>query len=128
MMCLQDSLAFVSQVDEVVPVVCELLGSKALTDVQEAINFFVSGFEAGVTSCLVGVRRMLSLVRSKETSVKAAVVDAYKRIYLCPKGANARCVVGCCQRCTVIYVALLIMFVSCSSSWVTKYVNYVTLH
>ena len=91
-MVVQDSLTFVTQVDEAIPVVCELLGSKALTDVQEAINFFVSGFEAGVTSCLIGIRRMLSLVRSKEATVKAAVVDAYKRIYLCPKGANARCI------------------------------------
>jgi len=89
---MQDSLTFVSQVDEAIPVVCQLLGSKAPTDVLESINFFVSGFEAGVTSCLVGIRRMLSLVRSKEPTVKAAIVDAYKRIYLSPKGANARCV------------------------------------
>jgi len=90
-------LTFVSQVDEAIPVVCQLLGSKALTDVQEAINFFVSGFEAGVTSCLVGIRRMLSLIRSKEATIKAAVVDAYKRIYLCPKGANARCIFYHCK-------------------------------
>jgi len=86
---------FVSQVDESIPIVCQLLDSKVLSDVQEAINFFVSGFEAGVTSCLVGIRRMLSLVRSKEASIKAAVVDAYKRIYLSPKGANVRCIFHC---------------------------------
>jgi len=85
----------VSQVDEAIPIICQLLGSKAQSDVQEAINFFVSGFEAGVTNCLVGIRRMLSLIRSKEASIKSAVVDAYKRIYLCPKGANARCVFHC---------------------------------
>jgi len=90
-------LTFVSQVDDVIPVICQLLGSKAMTDVQEAINFFVSGFEAGVTSCLVGIRRMLSLVRSKEATIKSAVVDAYRRIYLCPKGVNARCVLCCCM-------------------------------
>jgi condensin complex subunit 1 len=33
---------------------------------------------------------MLLLVRSKEPAIKGAVVDAYKRIYLNAKGANAR--------------------------------------
>ena len=72
------------------PLVCQLLGSKTSTDVLEAVDFFVSGFEAGVGACLEGVRRMLSLILSKEPAVKLAVSDAYKRIYLNPRGANPR--------------------------------------
>ena len=81
---------FVIKIDESIPIMCQLLWSKTSTDVLEAVDFFVSGFEAGVTACLIGIRRMLSLIRSKEPSVKSAVVDAYKRIYLNAKGANPR--------------------------------------
>lgn len=89
---------FVSKIDECIPIICQLLWSKTPTDVLEAVDFFVNGFEAGVTGCLMGIRRMLSLIRSKEQTVKSAVVDAYKRIYLNPKGANPRFVVlGLCR-------------------------------
>jgi len=44
----------------------------------------------GVGACLAGVRKMLSLIWSKEQSVKDAVTDAYKRIYLNPRGTNPR--------------------------------------
>ena len=40
---LRDSVRFASMLNEALPVVCMLLGSKQITDVQEAISFFVSG-------------------------------------------------------------------------------------
>ena len=40
---LRDSVRFASKLNEALPVVCMLLGSKQITDVQEAISFFVSG-------------------------------------------------------------------------------------
>ena len=89
---IQDSLNFMTEIHQAVPIVCLLLGSKSVTDVLEAIDFFVSGFESGVGSCFVGIRKMLSLIWSKEPGVKEAVVDAYKRIYLNPKSANQRSV------------------------------------
>ena len=64
------------------PVVCTLLGSKQSSDVQEAINFFVSAFEFGLLNAMMGVRKMLSLIFSRETTVQAAVVAAYKRLYI----------------------------------------------
>jgi len=94
---------FVIKIDEAIPIMCQLLWSKTPTDVLEAIDFFVNGFEAGVTGCLVGVRRMLSLIRSKEQTVKSAVVDAYKRIYLSARGANPRYASIYTNICRTIY-------------------------
>ncbi|XP_052761140.1 condensin complex subunit 1-like isoform X1 [Mya arenaria] len=87
---LKESLAFATQLQNAVPVITLLLGSKNITDVLEAIEFFVTGFEFGLTVTMIGIRRMLPLIWSKESNVKEAVVAAYKRLYLNPQGANAR--------------------------------------
>ncbi len=81
--------------------VAQLLGSKQPTDILEAIEFFVSGmhiffiffinpiiygtynpfynvfplwpaaFEFGVLNAMLGVRKMLALIWSRETNIKA---------------------------------------------------------
>ncbi|KAK7496786.1 hypothetical protein BaRGS_00011995 [Batillaria attramentaria] len=79
---LKDSLAFARQIQEAVPIICQLLGSKNTSDVFESIEFFVTSYEFGVSAALLGIRRMLVLIWSKEQSVKDAVVAAYKRLYL----------------------------------------------
>ena len=76
---LKDSVNFASMIDEALPVVCKLLGSKQVTDVLEAIQFFVSAWEFGVLNAMIGVRQMLSLIFSREQTVQTAVVTAYKR-------------------------------------------------
>ena len=62
---LKDSLNFATALNEALPVVCTLLGSKQSSDVQEAINFFVSAFEFGLRDAMMGVRKMLSLIFSR---------------------------------------------------------------
>ena len=89
-MAFQESLAFATTLQKAVPVISQLLGSKNLTDVMEAIEFFVTGFEFGLASTMIGIRRMLPLIWSKESGVKDAVVAAYKRLYLNPQGGNQR--------------------------------------
>ena len=86
----QDSLTFIGQIEKAVPVVCQLLGSQNTTDVMEAIEFFVTSFEFGVANAMMGIRRMLVLIWSKENNIKDAVVAAYKRLYLNPQGNNVR--------------------------------------
>ncbi|XP_041377786.1 condensin complex subunit 1-like [Gigantopelta aegis] len=87
---LQDSLTFARQVQESVPIVCQLLSSKNTSDVFEAIEFFVTGFEFGVSATIIGIRRILALIWSREVTVKEAVVNAYKKLYLNPQGGNQR--------------------------------------
>eukprot|EP00058_Branchiostoma_floridae_P028443 XP_002613934.1 hypothetical protein BRAFLDRAFT_283981 [Branchiostoma floridae] len=87
---LKDSVNFATQMQRAIPILCQLLGSKATSDILETIEFFVSAFEFGLAGAMEGVRRMLVLIWSGEKSVKEAVVEAYKRLYLSPTGGNAR--------------------------------------
>ena len=48
----------------------QLLCSKQSTDILEAIEFFVSAFEFGVLNAMLGVRKMLALIWSRESSIK----------------------------------------------------------
>ena len=83
-------MQFVQAIQQAIPVICQLLGSRTISDVMEAIEFLVTGHEFEVSSVLVGLRKMLVLVWSKETAVKEAVLGAYRRLYLSPQGGNAR--------------------------------------
>ncbi|XP_066297362.1 condensin complex subunit 1-like [Branchiostoma lanceolatum] len=87
---LKDSVNFATQMQRAIPILCQLLGSKATSDILETIEFFVSAFEFGLAGAMEGVRRMLVLIWSGEKSVKEAVVEAYKRLYLSPTGGNLR--------------------------------------
>lgn len=58
--------------------------------VQEAIEFFVTVSRFGVPQALLGVRRMLPLIWSKEPAVKEAVLNAYRQLYLSPSGNSER--------------------------------------
>ena len=83
-------MTFAYLIQKAVPIICQLLGSKNISDVLESIDFFVTGFEFGVNNSMLGVRRMLALIWSKEDAIKDAVVAAYKRLYLSPQGGNQR--------------------------------------
>ena len=78
----KDCVAFGEELNKALPTVCLLLGSKQVSDVLEAINFFVSAFEFGVLNAMIGVRKMLTLIFSREQDIKKAVVGAYKRLYI----------------------------------------------
>ena len=71
-----------AQIQNVVTVIALLLGSKNVSDVLDAIQFFVAGFRYGVSNSMLGTRRLLVLVWSKEPTVKDAVVSAYKVLYI----------------------------------------------
>ncbi|NWH64881.1 CND1 protein, partial [Geococcyx californianus] len=58
--------------------------------VQEAIEFFVTVSKFGVPQALPGIRRMLPLIWSKEPSIKEAVLNAYRQLYLSPSGESER--------------------------------------
>ncbi|MPC33169.1 Condensin complex subunit 1 [Portunus trituberculatus] len=50
----------------------------------------LEAFEFGVLDAMTGVRKMLMLVWSKEQEVKAAVVEAYRRLYINNDNHNER--------------------------------------
>ena len=74
----------------VIPVLCQLLGSKTNTDILEAIDFFISAHEFGLSNVDEGIRRMLALVWARDQTVKEAVVNAYKNLNIEPSTDNQR--------------------------------------
>jgi len=62
--------------------VCHFLGSNTPTDVSEAINFITIASEFGLSAAAVGIRKMLLLIFSKDSSIRESVISAFERIYL----------------------------------------------
>ena len=80
----RDAVLFAEQIEHVITVACQLLGSKNISDIAEAVNFFVACEKFGVQGAAVGVRKMLALVWAKETAAKEALLAAYDELYLQP--------------------------------------------
>lgn len=78
---LKDAITFTKQIHKAIPITTEMLSSKNITDVTEAIDFFVHCHEYGIDEALVGFKRMIMLIRSEEKSVKENILAAYKRIF-----------------------------------------------
>ena len=87
---LKDMMSFVKQIEAAIPKLSRLLFSKTQTDVLEVISFFVTCYEHGLVDMLFGIRKMLSLVLYSEKTIKDAVINAYKRLYLTPKSTTAQ--------------------------------------
>uniref|UniRef100_A0A8B9VEQ1 Condensin complex subunit 1 n=1 Tax=Anas zonorhyncha TaxID=75864 RepID=A0A8B9VEQ1_9AVES len=87
---LQDAYNFSVKITEALSLVSKLMYENSVSVVQEAIEFFVTVSRFGVPQALLGVRRMLPLIWSKEPAVKEAVLNAYRQLYLSPNGNSER--------------------------------------
>ncbi|XP_008062001.2 condensin complex subunit 1 [Carlito syrichta] len=87
---LQDAHSFSQKITEAISIIGKMMYENTTTVVQEVIEFFVMVFHFGVPQALFGVRRMLPLIWAKEPGVREAVLNAYRQLYLSPKGDSAR--------------------------------------
>ncbi|XP_062984497.1 condensin complex subunit 1 [Elgaria multicarinata webbii] len=87
---LQDAYNFSAKITEALSMVSKLMYENSVSVVQETIEFFVVVSQFGVPQAVLGVRRMLPLIWSKEPGVREAVLDAYRRLYLNPSGDSER--------------------------------------
>ncbi|KAM6469220.1 condensin complex subunit 1 isoform 2-T2 [Liasis olivaceus] len=87
---LQDAYNFSAKITEALSMVSKLMYESSASVAQEAIEFFVIVSQFGVPQAVLGVRRMLPLIWSKESGVREAVLDAYRRLYLNPSGDSER--------------------------------------
>ncbi|XP_012566984.1 condensin complex subunit 1 isoform X1 [Hydra vulgaris] len=79
---LSDCVRYAKQMKMVVPVLCQLLGSKINCDVLEAIDFFIAAYEFGLSQSEEGIRRMATLIWSSDPAIKKCVIAAFERLYL----------------------------------------------
>ncbi|XP_053552455.1 condensin complex subunit 1 [Bombina bombina] len=87
---LTDAHHFALKIEEAIDVISRMMYEPAVSVVQEVIEFFVTVSQFGVSQALLGVRRMLPLVWSKEPGVREAVIGAYRRLYLSPSRESER--------------------------------------
>ncbi|XP_077577834.1 condensin complex subunit 1 [Stigmatopora nigra] len=87
---LGDTETFALQVEKAISVINSMLYWKITSVVQEAVQFCVTVCEFSVANSLIGVRKMLPLVWSRDAAIKDAVVQAYRRLYLNPQGETNR--------------------------------------
>ncbi|XP_063209038.1 condensin complex subunit 1 isoform X1 [Chroicocephalus ridibundus] len=87
---LQDAYDFSVKITEALSLISRMMYENSVSVVQEAIEFFVTVSKFSVPQALLGVRRMLPLIWSKEPAVKEAVLNAYRRLYLNPTGDSER--------------------------------------
>ena len=65
-----------------IKILCQLLGSKFNSDILETVDFFVSANEFGLTDVKAGTRKMLALIWSRDSAVREAVINAYRKLYI----------------------------------------------
>ncbi|XP_064461323.1 condensin complex subunit 1-like [Ornithodoros turicata] len=87
---LTDCVAFAEKIQDAIPVICKFLKSCTASDVHEAMKFFVAAHQFGLKRALVGVRHMLPLIWSKEATLRDAVVDSYRAVYLAPQDGSSK--------------------------------------
>ncbi|NXK63493.1 CND1 protein, partial [Sylvietta virens] len=87
---LQDAYNFSVKITEALNLISKLMYENTVSVVQEAIEFFVTVSQFGVPQALLGVRRMLPLIWSKEPGIKEAVLNAYRQLYLSPSEDSER--------------------------------------
>ncbi|XP_075699090.1 condensin complex subunit 1 [Rhinoderma darwinii] len=80
---LTDAHHFAVKIEEAIDIISKMMYEAASSVVQEVIEFFVTVSQFGVPQAVIGVRRMLPLIWSKEPGVRDAVVNAYRQLYLC---------------------------------------------
>ncbi|XP_077201947.1 condensin complex subunit 1 isoform X2 [Paroedura picta] len=87
---LQDAYNFSVKVSEAMSLVSRMMYESSVSVVQEAIEFFVIVSQFGIPQAILGVRRLLPLIWSKEPGIREAVLNAYRRLYLSPSGGTER--------------------------------------
>ncbi|XP_073409040.1 condensin complex subunit 1 [Dendrobates tinctorius] len=87
---LTDAHHFSVKIEEAIDVISKMMYEAASSVVQEVIEFFVTVSQFGVPQAVIGVRRMLPLIWSKEPGVRDAVVSAYRQLYLCASSETER--------------------------------------
>ncbi|NXC97823.1 CND1 protein, partial [Certhia familiaris] len=87
---LQDAYNFSLKITEALNLISKMMYENSVSVVQETIEFFVTVSQFGVPQALLGVRRMLPLIWSKEPGIKEAVLNAYRQLYLSPSKDSER--------------------------------------
>lgn len=82
-----DAIRFIEQIHIAIPTIAQLLSSKSKAEVLESMDFLVSAFNYKVKLAAGGIKKMLHLIWTKDTSdegkgIKMKLLSCYKSLYL----------------------------------------------
>nr|CAI5825010.1 unnamed protein product [Callosobruchus analis] len=98
---LQYFVPFLRLVDTSLHKMVDLLETTSITDMHEAIDFFISMYKFNIDGADLGISKMLQLMRRNEQERKDAVVKAFKTIYLYTETQNLA------DHCRIVLARLL---------------------
>lgn len=83
----EDAIAFIQQIHACIPIITQLLSSKSKAEVLESMNFLVIAYNYQVKIAQEGIRKMLHLIWTKDTSdegkgIKMKLLSCYESLYL----------------------------------------------
>ncbi|KAB0791130.1 hypothetical protein PPYR_02930 [Photinus pyralis] len=81
---------FLRLIDSAIKPMSDLLESASVSDMQEAIEFFVTAYKFNINNALFGVLEMLKIMQRNEQERKDHVIDAFKSIYLTTDSTTMR--------------------------------------
>lgn len=90
-----DAVQFITLIHEAIPIITQLLSSKSKAEVLESMDFLVVSYNYKVKLAADGVKKMLHLVWTKDTSdegkgIKMKLISCYDNLYLEKDGKLSR--------------------------------------
>ncbi|XP_017786740.1 PREDICTED: condensin complex subunit 1 [Nicrophorus vespilloides] len=85
---LQTSVSFLELLDQAMKPMIDLLYSVNISDMTEAVNFFIAAYNFKLDNALIGVLEILKAIRSCDHDRKDIILNAMKTIYLTTSAEN----------------------------------------
>ncbi|XP_060529643.1 condensin complex subunit 1 [Cylas formicarius] len=73
---------FLELVHSAVPTMVELLETTTISDMHEAVQFFITAYKFNIDDAIEGVMAMLHIMQRNEQERRDVVVEAFKKVYL----------------------------------------------
>eukprot|EP00126_Sphaerothecum_destruens_P009999 Sdes_comp20649_c0_seq1m15928 len=81
-----DAYKFTTCIQEALPTLSQLLGSSTVSDVKEAINFFIIAHDFSIENVeKLGIRKMLAIVWSKSEGLQEILIHSFHALYFDPQ-------------------------------------------
>jgi condensin complex subunit 1 len=82
-----DAIQFIELIHKAIPIITQLLSSKSKAEVLESMDFLVVGYNYKVELATNGIKKMLHLIWTKDTSdegkgIKMKLISCYENLYL----------------------------------------------
>ena len=84
------AVKFIRQMEATIPMLSQLLGSRCVSDVQSTLRFMVKAFAFKVPGAKHGIRKLLTLIWSREQAVKTEVVSTFHHLFVTVAGSDGK--------------------------------------